>query len=198
MPCERTIEVEDLVLGLLPWSEASEVERHASTCVSCRHAKELFVRERSLFSARAVDDLPLPPIAVPAGKTSVLAVVARAGRQRAIPAFVAFASCAAALIGLGPPVRTESSACPDVATFEPPRGDDDVLSCSAPASPGASEKSLRTASLPSSEALSSSGLALRVASTEETREAPGLACTPHRATCEAPEHLRVTSSSGTP
>jgi hypothetical protein len=57
--CERTIDVEDLVLGL---TKDAALEAHLETCAECRRSKHLFEQERALFAAREVP--PPPPLAL--------------------------------------------------------------------------------------------------------------------------------------
>ncbi|HVH44961.1 MAG TPA: hypothetical protein VM925_21555 [Labilithrix sp.] len=207
--CERWIEVEDLVLGLLGAAEAREVAEHLAMCACCKQSKTTFVSERGLFERRAEALPPPPPIAfsvIEQRLSGSTLVRARAAMSRATSAFVAVAACAAALFGL----RTSSPRL-DCTERRTPAAVS-TTSTSAPSSSSSEESLACGASGPSS----SRNTDVFASRTEETElrdptsserssviassqsEGVGLACVVDRATCDEPAWLRETSVLATP
>ena len=93
MSCERVIEVEDLVLGLVQGSEAEALEAHLASCADCIDARAMFVAERSLFETREIHvaAVAVPPLVLP--KPAIARV------YRFVPAIAALAACIAIFIG---------------------------------------------------------------------------------------------------
>lgn len=202
LDCERTIEVEDLTLGLLSELEATVVREHLASCALCRDALAAFERERSLFTERArqLETSRVAP-STPALVESVEVQVVRSSQRRHAvvrqisQSFVAFAACAATMVfalsgsqvstsrpamAEGKPPTLESSSTEVLASFDKPHAmsvsDDGVaLACAFPTS------------------------APRANVTAQVDEAPT-----HGAVCEAPlsssgsSAWRVTSSYATP
>ena len=90
MSCERAIEVEDLVLGLIHGAGAEALESHVEACVDCKDAREMFLAERALFTARPV---PVAPPALVLPRPAALRV------YRFVPAIAAVAAGLALFIG---------------------------------------------------------------------------------------------------
>jgi hypothetical protein len=87
--CERAIEVEDLVLGLVA---SDDLEAHLATCADCMQARDMFLEERALFEARP--PVEAPPLVLPRPP-----VVRRIASSSFIPALAGIAAAVVALVG---------------------------------------------------------------------------------------------------
>lgn len=127
--CDRVIEIEDLVLGLVGGADATELEGHLASCDDCQGARETFLAERELFQAR-----PWPP--APAIAPPKPALVHRLAGHRVVPALAALAACVAIFVGrphrgadCDEPVAATLAAAP---AEEPPSA---TAICRAPSGP---------------------------------------------------------------
>lgn len=87
--CDRSIDVEDMVLGLMPGADVADLEAHVESCADCMQAREMFLAERALFAARPAP--APPPLALP--KPAIARV------YRFVPALAAVAACVAIMVG---------------------------------------------------------------------------------------------------
>jgi hypothetical protein len=86
--CDRVIEVEDLVLGLVA---SDDLEAHVESCADCTDAREMFQAERALFAARVVTAPEPPPLVLPKPVTARV--------YRFVPALAAACACFVFFIG---------------------------------------------------------------------------------------------------